>query len=41
MGLFCLELSALLLWHLLVSWSPFKRIEYTATTLKAKDCRYT
>lgn len=36
MGLFCLELSALPLSHLLVSCSPFKRIESTAT-LKADD----
>lgn len=36
MGLFCLELSALPLSHLLVCCSPFKRIEYT-TTLKAEE----
>lgn len=36
MGLFCLELSALPLSHLLVSCSPFKRIESTAT-LKVED----
>lgn len=37
MGLFCLELSAWLLWHLLVSCSPFERIECTTAFLKAKD----